>query len=266
MPGPLHDGLHAGRPAAVHQLAQRDDLHQLRPVRGVPHAPGAHAVAEAQREVVFRGDLQQVVELAVEGVILAVVQHPCDGKGAAPADHVHEPGVAAQGFERSVVDAAVHGREVHAVLRVLPQRVEHVVGRHVDDGGPFSGRMVDGHGAHGDSQFAHELFPYGVDLPACGEVHHRVGPVFHCYPGFLRLFGRIIVVLRGAHVRVHLGGHELTDGAAGDVAGDVTGDRHPARGDEAAQPVCVHALALRHVPDPGSKPFPGIAYQHDGST
>ncbi len=125
--------LDAGVPGALGQLAQEDQFVDLGAVGGVGQAAGAEAVAQGEDRVVGLDDLQQAVEVLVEGVFGIVVRHPLDGEGAAARDHIHDPPLAVHPLDGGAGDAAVDGDEVDAVVEVLDDAGEDVVDGHVDD-------------------------------------------------------------------------------------------------------------------------------------
>ena len=117
--GALDHHLYAGVPGALGQLSEHDQLVDLRPVGGVGQAPGAEAVAQREGRIVGFDQLQQPVEVLVEGVFGVVVGHPLDGEGAAAGDHLHDPPLAVHALDGGAGHPAVDGDEVDAVVEVL---------------------------------------------------------------------------------------------------------------------------------------------------
>ncbi len=85
-PGPFDHRLHAGGARALHQLAERAQLGELRRVAGVGEAAGPQAVAERVGDVVLAHDGADLVEQLVHRVLLAVVDHPLGEQRAAARD------------------------------------------------------------------------------------------------------------------------------------------------------------------------------------
>ena len=72
-------------PGDAGQFAESFEFGELGFVAGVGKAAGAQAVAERERDVVFRHDLADVVEVRVEEVLLVMMRHPLGQDRAAAA-------------------------------------------------------------------------------------------------------------------------------------------------------------------------------------
>ena len=68
---PFHHDLDALGPGPLGELAQDFQFVELGLIGGVGQAAGAQAVPQGQGDVVFPGDVQQLVVVLVQGIFLA---------------------------------------------------------------------------------------------------------------------------------------------------------------------------------------------------
>lgn len=76
VPGPLDHDLHGILPGTLGQLGQGAQLCHLRRVVRVSHTPRTQSVPQAERHVILRKDLAELVEVGVEEALLVVGQTP----------------------------------------------------------------------------------------------------------------------------------------------------------------------------------------------
>ena len=147
-------------------------LGELGLVAGVDQGAGAQAVAQAQGHVVAAGDVAQVIEALVEGVLAPVVHHPLGQQAAAATDDAGDPSLR----QRQVLaeEAAVHGHEVHALLGLMLDHLQQVLDRHVLHAVELSRHLIDRNGAHGQRAGLDDRLADGVDVTAGTEVHDGV--------------------------------------------------------------------------------------------
>ena len=244
----LDHNLDAGGPCALAQLAQLDHLGGLGGVVGIVEAARAAGIAKRNRHVVLVADFEQLVKVLVEGVFVAGDLHPAKQQRAAAADDVHEAAGLLKGLDDRLVDAAVDGHKVHAVLGVRAHDFEQVVlGEldqrlfHVADG------VVHGDGAHHERRLVDELLAELACLARVGEVHDGVGAKVLGDLDLLPFLGGIGLVARDAQVHVDLGGQAFADAkgahALFDVH-DVGGNGDAAVGHALADVLGVAMLAL----------------------
>jgi hypothetical protein len=172
--GTLDHGLHARRPRALHELAERRELGELRGVARVGEAARAEPVAERVGDVVLAHDGADRVEELVHRILAAVVDHPLGEDRAAARDDARE----ARPDERQMPaqHPGVDGEVVDALLRLaldLPQ--DDVVSEVLD--APAEDHAVDRHGADGDRRVIDDRLAAGREVAARREVHQRVGAV-----------------------------------------------------------------------------------------
>ena len=192
--------------------AQLDHLGGLGGIVGVVEAARAAGVAERDRHVVLVADLEHLVVELVEGVLIAGDLHPAKQQRAAAADDVHQAAGLLIGLDDRLVDAAVDGHKVHAVLGMRAHDLEQVVlGEldqrlfHVADG------VVHGDGAYHERRLVDELLAELARLARVGEVHDGVGAKVLGDLDLLPFLGGIGLVARDAQVDVDLGGQALAD-------------------------------------------------------
>jgi len=230
VPRALDHGLHPCLAAATNQLPQVQELLHLSGVRGIIDAPRPEAVPQGQGELVLLGQVEEVVEVPVEGVLLPVVQDPRHQEGPAPGYHIGHPGCALQTLHGLLGDPAVHRHEVHAVLGMLDDAVEDVILVHVHQralpGHPQPG-LVDGHGAHGQGAGVDDLPTDGVYVPACAQVHDGIGAVLHGQADLLQFLLDLHAVAGRAHVDVDLDAQPLPYPAGPGTVNGVEGYDHP---------------------------------------
>ena len=198
----LDHHLHAHAPGALREHAERLQFRQLRAVGGVGESARAQAVADGEGHVVAAHHLADPLPAREHRVLLVVHQHPLGQQAAAAADDADE----ALLDEGQVLaqDARVDGEVVHALLRLVLERLEdhllvEVLDLAADD------HRVDRHRADGHRAVADEGVAALVQVAAGGEVHHRVGaPLL----GPLQLLDFLVGSARNrrcAHVGVDLG-------------------------------------------------------------
>jgi len=222
-----HD-LDAALPCPAGKLAEQDELLELAAVRGVGQAARPQAVAQAQDHVVPSGDLEEPVVLLVERVLAVVEVHPVGENRTPAADDPQEPALLLEAGDAMPRHAAVDGDEVHAVLAVLLDGLEELIGRHLHDGLTdvygFHGSLVDRYGPHGDRRCPDDGSPDRPEVATGGEVHDRVRPRGNGDADLLHLQGHVGPVLRGADVRVDLRPQALADGQCRNRAVPVVAD------------------------------------------
>ncbi|OPY07661.1 MAG: hypothetical protein A4E68_01679 [Syntrophaceae bacterium PtaB.Bin095] len=140
------------RPPA--QFTENNEFLNLAPVRRVGKTPGPQAVTEAEDHVVAPGDFQESVILRVEGIFRIIVIHPSGRNGAAPADDPQEASLGGDAAHALAGHSAVDGDEIHAVLAVFLDGLEHFIRRHFHDGFPAV-QGLGGGGINGDGAYRH---------------------------------------------------------------------------------------------------------------
>ena len=205
-PGTLHHHLDVVVPGPLGQLAQAHQLLYLAHVGGVGQAAGPAGVPQGDGHVVLFADVQNLVEVLVEGVFLPGHAHPGEHQAPAPGDNVHLPLVTADLVDGLAGDAAVEGDKVHPVLRVEAHHVDKVLGGEgaqvplvVDDA------VVHRHGADHGRALGHQLSPEGLGVPVGGQVHNGLGPQFDGAHHLLHLNIVVLAVPGDTQVHVDLG-------------------------------------------------------------
>ena len=183
---------------------------ELGPIGGVGQAAGTQAVAQGQGDVVFPGDLQELVVILIERIFPAETAHPGGEKGAAPGNHPGDP--LFQERQGGPGDAAVHRDEVHPLAGVVAHHLQQVVGLDVLQALGLGHQVVDGHGAEGHGALGQQGGADGVQVAAGGEVHDRVGPVLQGRGQLVLFLFQVDVVRRGADIGVDLDPDPGADG------------------------------------------------------
>ena len=132
-------------PRALGELAEGRELRELGLVARVREAARPEAVARADRHVVLRADLEDLVPVRVKRVLLVVLDHPLRHDRAAARDDARDAVL----HERQVLDehASVDGEVVDALLRLVLEHVDHVGGGELADALDVLQGLVDRHGA-----------------------------------------------------------------------------------------------------------------------
>ena len=172
----LDHHLHVLLPGALRELAERLELGELRGVARVGEAAGAQAVARADRHVVLRADLEDLVPVRVERVLLLVLDHPLRHDRPAARDDARDAVL----HERQVLDehAGVDREVVDALLGLVLEHVDEVVGADVRHVLALLEHLVDrARCRSGTGELCDDLAADAVDVAAGREVHHRVGAV-----------------------------------------------------------------------------------------
>src|SRR5699024_7970276 len=116
--------------------------------------------------IVLPADVQDLVEILVEGVFLAGHAHPGKDQGAAPGDDVHLPFLGPDLVDGPAGDAAVEGHKIHAVLSVEADLLDEIPG---GQGGQVSlvveHAVVDGHGADHGRALGGQFAAAGLGVP-----------------------------------------------------------------------------------------------------
>jgi hypothetical protein len=233
-------------PRALGELAQRLQLGELRGIARVGEAAGAQTVAGADGHVVLRADLEDLVPVRVERVLFVVLEHPLRHHRAAAR---HDAGDAIFD-ERQVFDehAGVDGEVVDALLGLVLEDVDQVVGGELLDVLHLLQRLVDRHRAERHRARVDQRLTDAVDVPAGREVHHGVGAVLEAD----RELGELARGVAGdgavADVRVDLAQRRDADRHRLDVrVVHVRGDDHAAARDLGAHELGLEALAFGDV-------------------
>ncbi len=171
--GTFDHHLHVVLPRDPGKLAQRLQFRDLRLVVGVVNRARSQPVAERERYVVGLENLADVLEARVEEALLVMREAPLRHDRAAARDDARH----AFGGQGNVGEphAGVHREVVHALLALLDQCVTvnfpgELLGFPLD----FFQRLIDRHGADRDRGVADDPLARLVDVPAGGEIHHRV--------------------------------------------------------------------------------------------
>ncbi len=200
--GPFDHDLATRLPGPSRQLAHDLQFGQLGLVGGVGQAPRPQTVAQAPRHVVRTQNVAQVVETRVEGVLLVVRRHPSGHQRPTPT---HNSRNAAGGQRQVLLQQRTMNRHVvDALPRLLLDRVEELLRPHLGNFVKLLGDLVNRHGTHGNVGGLDNPFAHGVDFLAGGEIHDRIGPVFHGGVQFIQLTAGIACHGRFADVGVDL--------------------------------------------------------------
>ena len=173
MAGALDHGLHVVLPRDLRQLAQGLQLAELGRVVGIGDAARAQAITQREGHVVGLHDVADVLEVGVEEVLLVVRQAPLGHDRPAARDDAGH----AAGGQRHVTQqhAGVDGEVVHALLGLFDERVaEEFPAELFGAAVHLLQHLVDRHGADRHRGVADDPLAGFVDVPAGGQVHHRV--------------------------------------------------------------------------------------------
>ena len=131
MARPLDDYLHSARLSSAGQLAKEDEFLDLRPIGGIYHCSRPKAVPQAQGNVISVSDVQQRIEVLVEGILFVVLLHPVHEDGTATTYRGHKALVMFQTSDNFPGDPAVNGNVIETFGTLGLNTPEHGVGTHL---------------------------------------------------------------------------------------------------------------------------------------
>ena len=189
------------------KLAEDNEFLHLDAVRGIAQRTGPEGIAEADTDVVFSQDVKEPVVLGIERVFRTVAMDPFHDDGAAAAHRAPETVRMLEPFDGLLCDPAMKCQEIHALLAVSLDDLEHLVCRYVKNRlFPLlrdKRHFVQRDGTDRDRAFAQDRFP-DCDKVACGgKVHDGVRAVFHGDTHLRQLFLYVGPGRRGADVGIN---------------------------------------------------------------
>ena len=171
--GPLDHHLHVASTRPAVELPERPEFGELRRIVAVVEAARAQAVAERERQVVVRRNVEDLVKVLVEEVLPAEGLHPPGHHAASSGDDARQAaarkldvGQEEPSVDRHVVDARP-GLVLQDVPEDLPGERERIAACALE-------RFVKRHGADGHGRAAQDHLAGLADAPAGREVHHGV--------------------------------------------------------------------------------------------
>ena len=126
---------------------------------------------------------------------------------------------------------------------MLLQGVEHALTGQVF----FNGGIVEGNAAYGNANRIQNHAPHCIQIPAGGQVHHRVCTRLCRGQGLFHFAMWRVQVLRCAHIHIHLDGEHLTHtNRPQPLPTDVSGYDDPSCRHQSGQLCRIYSLALGH--------------------
>jgi hypothetical protein len=109
---PVDHHLHIAPPRTPREFAERIEFRELRAIARIVQRAGPQGIAERDRDVVRREDVEHIVIPLVQRILLAVLHHPDGVQRAAARDDADHPPV----HEREVLeqDSGVDGHPMNA--------------------------------------------------------------------------------------------------------------------------------------------------------
>ena len=245
----FHHNLYALIPRTLRELAQVQQLLNLRTVSCVSDAARTQTVAQADGYVIFSADVENFVIILVQRILLIVMQHPAGDKAAATADNVHLAAFVKQSLEHVSVDATVNGHEVCAILRLHTDNVENILFGHLYDCATFfdgfHSNLIHRHSADHNGGCADDSLTRCADIVASGKIHNGICACFNSCCKLLQLRCRIRIAAGGADVSVNLYGQARADATRNDVLMvDVAGNSDGAIGNALTNKLRRYVLLL----------------------
>jgi len=263
----LDHHLNAGLPGPLDELAERQELFDLGAIRSVDDRPGTKAVAEAEREVVSAGKVEEAVELREKGIFFIVVEHPGKMEGSAAGDDIGNPALILEPLDRFPSEAAVDGHKIDAFPGLGFDRGEEVVNGHLDDRTTaidgLDGGLIDRNGSEREGGAGEDFAADSLDVASSAQIHDRVCAEAERNFDFAEFRGEAREVRRSPDIDIDFGAEGAPNacrffGTAlsmprsagggterGRVVG-VKGDDHPAARDEREKVVRGEALVRGH--------------------
>ena len=87
--GALHHHLHALVPSTLSQLAQIQQLLDLRSIGGIGNATRTQPIAQGNSYIILSTNIKTFIVVFIKRVLLIIMQHPVSNKGTDAADNIH---------------------------------------------------------------------------------------------------------------------------------------------------------------------------------
>ncbi len=160
-------------PRDLRQLTECLQLRELGGVIRIGDRSRSQAIAKGKAHVIRAADIADLVEVLVEEAFAMMREAPLRHDRAAARNNAGD----ARRSERNVLQphAGMDREVVDALLRLLDERVaEHFPAQVLRDAVHSFERLIDRHGADGHRRIAQDPLADLMDVPAGGEIHHRV--------------------------------------------------------------------------------------------
>ena len=204
MPRTFHHDLHACIPRTLRELADFNELGDLRCVTCVVAGARTHCVANGNGHVVLMENFEHFVIVLVERVLVSRRLHPGENERTAARNDVRQAAGLLEGLDHAPVHARMDGHEVDAVLRMRSNDVEEIV---CGDGNERFLQIADGivhrnRADHGRRTFDKRTAEF-LRLAVVGKIHDSFGTQLKRHLDFAPLLRLVHEVPGDAQVHVH---------------------------------------------------------------
>ena len=107
------------------------------------------------------------------------MQNPADGKSAAAGNNIGDAALFFEAGDGGAGNTAVNGNKIDAVLAVVFDGGENIIGAHFDDGAGFfngfNGGLIKRHSSDGNSAGLHYRAAHSGNIAAGGQIHDGIG-------------------------------------------------------------------------------------------
>ena len=206
MTGTFHHDLYIMIPGTFGQFSQTDKLLDLTYIRCIGQTARTAGITERDGDIVFLTDVQNLVEMFIEGIFLTGHAHPGEDKASATADNVHFSFVFLDLFNGFACDAAVQGNKIHAILRMKTDHIDKILGGQssqipliVDH------TVIDGNGSDHGRTFMCQLLTERLGVSMAGKIHDGLCTKLYSTHDLLHFDVVIFTVTGNAKVYIDLG-------------------------------------------------------------
>ncbi len=100
----------------------------------------------------------------------------------------------------------MEGHEIHSLLRLAFDDIEKILCPHPGKSAPlsgrFNGRLIDRNRSYRDGRMTNDLLSDGINVSACAQIHHGVGPCLNGYLQFFQFFFKVDMVGGGPEIGI----------------------------------------------------------------
>ena len=170
--GALHHHLHAFVPGALSQLAQVQQLLNLRSIGSISNTAGAQAIAQGNSYIIFGTNIKNFIVVFVQRIFPIIMQHPASNEGTAAANNIHHAAFINQSLEHIAIDATVNGHKIRTICCLLTNYIKDILLRHFDHSpalqNGFYSYLIHGHCTHHHRRRADNSLTRSTDIIAGG--------------------------------------------------------------------------------------------------
>ena len=205
MAGAFHHHLHIPGPGPLGQFPQSHQLLNLAHIAAIGQTAGTAGIPQGDGHIILPADLQDFIEILVEGIFLPRHAHPCEHQRAATGDNIHLSLVCPDLFHGLAGNSAVKGDKIHPVLGMEPNHVKKILR---GQGGQIPLVMDDAvvhrHCADHSGALLNQLLTERLGVPVGGQIHNGFCSHLYRRHHLAHFYLIILAVLGDAQVYIDL--------------------------------------------------------------